>query len=444
MGAFDMGADPLDKGIASVYIYTGIPIGIAAIFRGFHVYGQNDLNGTIMKIIYTSFQALRTALIIGFLVFSGSAFADDIFTVSGVKVDVTAENAVAAREMAFNEGQAAAFKVLAGRVLGEDEAKGFRPPEPTVISGLIQDFEVTDERLSAVEYIGTYTFRFDPVAVKRHFNVGGGEATANAEGSTGTDADPSAVVAEVETHPLLILPFYQWSSRIVLWQDTNPWLKAWARYNNKGGLVPVIVPMGDIRDIADIGDDQALTYRHDSLTQILSRYGAGEAVVLMAVPGPADAADIPVDLSIMIYRTDREAPEYVQTLKITPDQNSTADALYDKAVKQVRSLLQKGWKSDVASSTATATMLQARVQFRSMQQWVETRQALRRVSGIRAVNIRSVTPREARVELEYMGNESNLQMAMGQQEILLTPPSPDIDGPTSFYGILLKKYAVNQ
>ena len=73
-----------------------------------------------MSIIYKVFQTFRTALIgvAGFMILTSVApfpasAGEDVFTVSGVKVDVKAENAVAAREKAFESAQTVAFTALA-------------------------------------------------------------------------------------------------------------------------------------------------------------------------------------------------------------------------------------------------------------------------------------------------------------------------------------------
>lgn len=99
--------------------------------------------GQKMNILYTSFHQIRTALAMMAMLLAlsvsapVSARAEDVFTVSGVKVDVTAENAVAAREKAFVEAQLAAFKALAGRLLGAEEAKTFTLPDIATISTMI-------------------------------------------------------------------------------------------------------------------------------------------------------------------------------------------------------------------------------------------------------------------------------------------------------------------
>lgn len=382
-----------------------------------------------MSIIYTAFKCLRTAplvIVAGVLILSSPALAaEDVFTVSGVKVDVHAENAVAAREKAFTDAQTVAFNALASRLLGEDEAKTYVAPDNAAISSMIKDFEITNERISAVEYIGTYTFRFDGPAVRRQFNMQGMK------------------YSDLASKPVLVLPFFQVGSKITLWSDANPWLKAWGRNTSKGGLVPTVVPLGDAQDVGAIADDEALTYQSDRLGEMLDRYNTGDAVVLIAKPGPVDAGNVPVDLNIMIYRTDSGSPEYVQTIKVVPSPGNMADALYDKAVQQVRSVLQKGWKQKtMVDPVIGKSSITAYVQFTTMQEWVMTRQALQTVQGISNMKVKSVTPHEAEIELQFSGDVNRLRLALAQSDLLLSSPQTSLVGDgsgLSGYSLVLKK-----
>ena len=117
--------------------------------------------------------------------------AAGLFTVENITVDVTADNAIDARNQAFEQGQTKAYKALSERLLEEGEAETMIAPDADTISTMIQDFEVTNERLSAVRYVGTYTFTFDEAAVRRQFIGAGKNYTAT------------------QSRPLLILPFYK-------------------------------------------------------------------------------------------------------------------------------------------------------------------------------------------------------------------------------------------
>jgi hypothetical protein len=111
----------------------------------------------------------RTGLVLlavacGLLAMDGARAAQS-YTVSGVAVDVTAESAVAAREQALIQGQRKAFEQLVVELLGVGQAGAVRRPSDDELSAMVQDFEVENERASAVRYIGSLTFRFDAEAV---------------------------------------------------------------------------------------------------------------------------------------------------------------------------------------------------------------------------------------------------------------------------------------
>ncbi len=323
-------------------------------------------------------------------------------------------------------------------MLGDEEAKAYKIPDTATIAAMIKDFEVTNEQISAVEYIGTYTFRFEGNAVRSRFNMQG------------------LKYSDVASKPLLVLPFYQVGQVISLWRDGNPWLKAWSHADLKGGLVPINVPLGDALDVGDISDDQAMNVPADKLSEMLTRYSSKEAIILIAKPGAPVAGDRPADLSVMIYRTDTGTPQYTQTIKVTPDAGSTsADALYGKAVRQVRAILQKNWKAQtmidpsqavgsgnippgdinsdpnapynpydhIPSQNPTAGLnntITVHVQFTTMQEWVTTRQALQTVQGISDMKVRSVTPREAQVDLSFAGGVDRLRALLAQSDMVLT------------------------
>jgi hypothetical protein len=117
----------------------------------------------------------RYSLLIVFFALAGfkagpaRAQDDSILTVTGVKADATAASAVEARQQAFEKAQVDAFTQLASRFMSEDQMKTFQPPPVMEITLLVDDFEITQEQLSAVRYVGTYTFRFKKGATQGWF-----------------------------------------------------------------------------------------------------------------------------------------------------------------------------------------------------------------------------------------------------------------------------------
>ena len=332
-----------------------------------------------------------------------------IFTISDVKVDVTAENSALAREQAFAKAQSDAFSKLASRMMLEGEIDNFTLPDTQTISTLIKDFEVTQEQLSSVRYVGTYTFRFNDKGVRNFFSGRGVKYT------------------DVGSRPVLALPFYERDEGTVLWSHKNEWMRAWSRAGNLGGLVPIVVPIGDLMDVSDINDDQALSYDKEKLQSLLRRYDAGEAVILFAVPDHsllmASDQDVAVgSLVVQIYRTDRAGPEEVQNITVDAKNGETKQALFVRATKKTHKALQKNWKEKTIVNPTSGNRLSVRVHYAGLEQWAATQAALARVYGVSEVDLQSLSPKEARVDLLFQGSESRLRLALAQADMTLSSP----------------------
>jgi len=366
-----------------------------------------------MQCIHKRFCVQRTVFLFLFLTFVSvsTAWAQSaLFTVEGVKVDITSASAVAAREEAFEKAQVDAFTILAGRMVSGNAAAG-QIPDVDTISTMIKDYQISNEQLSTVRYVATYKFRFDDEAVRRCFNA----------------AD--VPFSDVSANPALVLPFYKQDDKMILWSPYNAWLSGWNRADNLDGLVPLVVPLGDIADVSDIGGDEALDYNNTRLNRLLQRYNASEAIILVATPdetlarvsGESDAAA--GSLSIQIYRTDRGYPEQVQGVQVSAGSSDTLASLMDKAVREVQKAMRSDWKQKtVTASSMGQTTVRVRVPYDSLKQWADTQRALRRVYGLNSFDVISVTPKLAYVDILFDGNENRLSIALAQANLHLDQP----------------------
>ena len=87
--------------------------------------------------------------------------------------------------------------------------------------------------------------------------------------------------AETESKSVVGLPVYQAAGALLLWDDPNPWRTAWQeRPSEAGGLVPTVLPMGDLADMRTIGAEQAIEGDTQRLEEVATKYGAGDLVVV--------------------------------------------------------------------------------------------------------------------------------------------------------------------
>ena len=98
--------------------------------------------------VYRHFQSVRTAL---YALFAGLALlgglphgayaADDLFTVENVEVDVTADNAVEARNKALDEAQVKAYRMLAEKFYTPEQFGGGKTVAAPVLEKALVMFD---------------------------------------------------------------------------------------------------------------------------------------------------------------------------------------------------------------------------------------------------------------------------------------------------------------
>lgn len=379
-----------------------------------------------MTILYKVFKPMRIVFCVFFFTFfcanitltlPAFAMSGNLFEVDGVQVDVKAGNALEAKKLAFLQAKRDAFKTMLERMIPAEQLDMFEEPDDQLISSFVQDFEVTQEKLSSVRYIGEYTFRFDDRAVRRYFVSQGVNYT------------------DIGSKPVLVLPFYQGSKSSVLWSQDNKWLEAWNTADNLNGVVPAMVPLGDLQDVNDVGSDDALSYDARGIENIKRRYGAGRVVLAIAKPSQALRDTNPQDtalvetVSVQLYDAHPSGPQYIDQITLQGAEDQDNDHLYERAVRDVYMVLQKNWRTRMASAPAEQNQsLKARVAFKSLKEWTRTQKALGQVYGLDNVVLRSVSPKVAYIDLFYQGSEDRLRTALQQANIVLSVPAADPAG----------------
>lgn len=388
------------------------------------IYKQSMPVRTVLYVLLAAFSLLFPAGL--------RAETNPAYTVEGVEVDVTAENAVKAREKALDEVQVKAYRMLAERFLTPEEMATFKDPDPITASSLVQDFEVIKEQLSKKRYKGTYTVRFRPNAMKMQM------------------ASQGKTYSDVPKKPVLVLPFYEVGGQTSLWSETNPFMRAWRMLPADGGMTQItVLPLGDANDIAQVSDEVGLQYDPVEVQELADRYGADDIAILVASSEPTNTMQ--GRLSINLYNNGFEGPALVQKITIDQNQGETEEALFTRAAMQIKSLLRSDWKANAAyvpgvtvpppvvttvTTTTTAPIpytrtalgpvmgYGARARFASVQDWVRLKNTLDRVYGVQAVMIKSLKPREALLDIRYAGEISALQLALQNAGIMLRA-SPD-------------------
>ena len=352
--------------------------------------------------------AVAAALLLAALAASGArAQSPELFVVRGVDVDVTGESASAAREAALLAGQRKALELLLLRLALPEEVAGLPPLGDAEITEMVHDFEVESERASAVRYLGTLAFRLRAAPVRRLLERNG------------------IRFAETVSKPLAVLPVLTADGTSLLWDDANAWLAAWAARPPAEELVPLVVPLGDLGDIAAVDAAAALAGDPARLAAVASRYGGGDTLVAEARLEAATAAGgaAALDLVLRRYGPDGLAEswrERVESLDAAPA------ALFARAVERAAAIVQAAWKQQSLVSFGQEQSLAASVPIERLSDWIELNRRLGAIATVRRVDLLYLARDEARLDLVFVGDRAQLDRALTQQDLSLAPAdAPD-------------------
>jgi len=170
--------------------------------------------------------------------------------VSGVEVDVHADTGTEAREKAWVEAQRKAWERLDGPELSDSQ-----------IEALVSAIVIERERLGPKRYIATLGVVFDRQRASRYLGAQG-EATRSA--------------------PMLLLPVTVSAGTQMIYEQRNPWQRAWAEYQAGQSRIDYVRPAGAG------GDSLLLTYGQTGRRSrtwwrnALDQFGAADVLVPIA------------------------------------------------------------------------------------------------------------------------------------------------------------------
>ena len=367
----------------------------------------------------------RIALLcaLALLLACGTARANSVFTVAHVPVDTEAASAAEARELAIAAGQRAALETLLRRLTVAGTALPAPAEEP--FAAMVAGFAIDRELVSTTRYRALLTVDFDPAEVRRLLRESG------------------IAYAETVSKPVLVVAVQRDPGGILLWEDGNRWRRAWEERPPHGGLVPILLPLGDVIDLGTVDAAQALASDADALTALAALYGTSEVAVAVAGLSGSDAVAKPSAPAAQgAEGADNDAPAAGRALtlslrRIAADESQAIQkTLIGRAGESERALLRRGtdwvitlleddWKDTNLIRYDEQRALRATVPIAGLGEWVSIQQSIAALAMVASVEIDSLSLREGRVTLRYHGTEDQLRLALGQNDLDLAPEADE-------------------
>lgn len=386
-----------------------------------------------------------------FMMASGAAARDidaeaGVFTVTGVTVDETAEDAASARAAALRKARTTAFEMLGERLVPDQTRRKavLDDADEQAVSTLIESFEINEEALSDVRYIATLTFYFRPDITKKFFQ--------------------SRVYGDLVTSTpdtVLVLPVIRYSdiaTGSVLWGERNPWLAAWQTHDHSRSFVPMRIPAGDNTDLRLAAEANITRHDLDAIDKLMQRYRATDAV--MAIFEVEDAS-FRYGL-LHLYALSDDEMEHVRTVNLDNGEN-VEGALFTDGIAKTVFYLEDRWQQ-TAKKAATAPArpqtglaaffhggtpqepvqetdgkapIIADIAFVNMGEWLAIQKRVESTFSVDDVEVLSLGRDSARTKISFRGSEDQLRRAFGQQGLELAVPVTSAYGRTEdrIYGL---------
>ena len=308
----------------------------------------------------------------------------EVFTISGVAVDETAEDTRLARMKALRSALDIAWRDLARRLVRGDP-QAILDQDAATLDALVQGLEFDDERMSAGRYQAVVSVRFQAEAVLEMLGDSG--------------------VSHLDTPGpvLVVLPILQSGPQRVLWEDSNVWLSAWQRSSGGNSAVELIVPRGDLRDISLVDAAGALSQDWDLLARLASRHRADGVLIAHArTQGNA--------FRQRLTWLDEDGADPVLMARNAP-QTWPMDAP-DRAVEASRTGIDEHWAAMALAPAGPTVSVFADIPVTSLEEWIDIRDRLESSPALQAVVPLLVSTTRIRARLLYTGTREDLFFRM--------------------------------
>jgi hypothetical protein len=333
--------------------------------------------------------------------------ADSLYDVAKISVDVTAQDAGAARETGMADAEARAVKTVLQRLLpvGVDaELPGLTKED---IAGLVSGVSIRNEQNSATRYIATLDVGVNEEALKQLLQ------------------EYKLPFSEERAEPVSILPLMI-AGDTVASEGEEGWRQAFDNLDLSHSITPATI----LRPRPDLAIDTVkavLAGDAEALAKMQDEYGSPLVIAVGEVAGGAFVT--------RLGGADSVGPiQFEQSDPLASDAKASARA----AAALAFATIERRWKATGAGVVAPGPEANsppgagaeepgaappqgevprnvvAQVEFSGLKEWQDIRGRLTNVAGIRALEVNSLSARGAAITFDYAGPLARLQQELDQ------------------------------
>jgi hypothetical protein len=338
---------------------------------------------------------MLTALLAAGLALHGASAqvaSNNSYTVSGVEVDVTAADALKARDQAIGEAKRKAAQQLVERMVAAEDRSRVPSLDDARLNSMVRGVEFASDRSMGNRYVASITVVFAADQVKGWLSAGG------------------VKTAETVARPALVIPLWKGNAGVEPLDDRNAWRDAWRTLDSAGSSVPTTIIRGDQLDQNALSAEEAYIGDTGALSRLNERYRA-PTIIVAIVEG--DKASGPLTVSGIRYDTQTGVRTELPKVPV-----AASDQLPD-AVKRMHAKLDQEWRGVATVRRDSEDALDVVVPIRTLGDWVQIRQRLGGVPVVKRMTVRTLEAERADIRLEFYGTPEELQRILAQAGLQL-------------------------
>ncbi len=256
------------------------------------------------------------------------------FEVTGVEVNVTADNAQEARQKGWEEAQRLAWSSLWARTHGG----GGSSLSDSTLDGIVSAVVVESEQIGPRRYIAKLGVLFDRARAGQLLGVAG---------------------VTSRSAPLLIIPVTWSAGAPTVFEQRTPWQKAWAKYRTADSRIDYVRPSGSGSESLLLNAGQLDRRSRTWWRVILDQFGAADVIMPVARlerqwPGGP----------VVGHFSARYGPDnkFVGSFTLRATGSAGVPAMMDEAVKKMDDLFQSALSSGKLRADSSLVLEQAVVE----------------------------------------------------------------------------------
>ena len=347
----------------------------------------------------------RTALAaLAFAILSGGPVAaQELFEVTGIEVDESASDEVQAKFNAIASAQRRALQVVLRRLVQPEDYSRLPQITGETLALMVRDYDIADEKLGGGRYLATVSVRFLPEQVSNALK------------------EAQIPFAMTRSRPVVVLPVFDTGSARRLWDDPNPWRLAWDARTPHPGLFSVVMPEGDLSDVATVNVNQAISGDPDAMLAIGEKYQASGAMVAIAsVSGNQANRSVRVNLQFVGGSHDGTTVE--RRYKGSGD----LTAFLAQVVADLLDGLEREWRQQNILDFSQEERMSVLVPIEGLGGWRDVRERLDGMARIQSIDMARMSQKEVELDLVFVGSTDQLRSALAQRglELVFSPDHP--------------------